>query len=172
MAESLTLYKLIILYMLKKVTFPLTNAQLSDFILGQEYTNYFHLQQAINEMLDAKLLNVEVIRNSSRYLMTPDGRQTLDYFENQIPDTIKEDIHHYLEEHSYEMRNEVSVWADYYKITGKNEYDVHCQVKEGDSILIDLNLSVPEESIAKTLCNNWTGKSQEIYEHIMKELMA
>ena len=109
MAESLTLYKLIILYMLNKVTFPLTNSQLSDFILGQEYTTYFHLQQAINEMLEANLLKVEVIRNSSRYHMTAEGRQTLGYFENQIPDAIKEDILQYLEQHSYEMRNEVSV---------------------------------------------------------------
>ena len=35
MSESFTLYKLIILYMLDKVDFPLTNAQLSDFILDQ-----------------------------------------------------------------------------------------------------------------------------------------
>ena len=47
MAEPLTLYKLIILYMLKKVDFPLTNAQISEFVLDQEYTTYFTLQQAI-----------------------------------------------------------------------------------------------------------------------------
>ena len=40
--SSYSLYKLIVLYMLKKVNFPLTNAQISDFILGQEYTSYFH----------------------------------------------------------------------------------------------------------------------------------
>ena len=162
MAESLTLYKLIILYMLNKVTFPLTNSQLSDFILGQEYTTYFHLQQAINEMLEANLLNVEVIRNSSRYHMTAEGRQTLGYFENL----------QYLEQHSYEMRNEVSVWADYDKVSGRTEYDVHCQVKEGESILIDLHLSVPEENLAQSLCRSWSKQSQEIYEHIMKELMS
>ena len=172
MAESLTLYKLIILYMLNKVTFPLTNSQLSDFILGQEYTTYFHLQQAINEMLEANLLKVEVIRNSSRYHMTAEGRQTLGYFENQIPDAIKEDILQYLEQHSYEMRNEVSVWADYDKVSGRTEYDVHCQVKEAESILIDLHLSVPEENLAQSLCRSWSKKSQEIYEHIMKELMS
>ena len=31
--SSLTLYKLIVLYLLKKVNFPLTNAQISEFIL-------------------------------------------------------------------------------------------------------------------------------------------
>ena len=33
MGESLTLYKLIVLYMLEKVDFPLTNAQISGFII-------------------------------------------------------------------------------------------------------------------------------------------
>ena len=35
MAEPLTLYKLIVLYMLEKVNFPLTNGQISAFILDQ-----------------------------------------------------------------------------------------------------------------------------------------
>ena len=38
MAEPFTLYKLIILYMLKKVDFPLTNSQISEFVLDEGYT--------------------------------------------------------------------------------------------------------------------------------------
>ena len=49
MGESLTLYKLIVLYMLEKVDFPLTNAQISGFILDKGYTTNFHLQQALSE---------------------------------------------------------------------------------------------------------------------------
>lgn len=59
MAEPLTLYKLIILYMLKKVDFPLTNAQISEFVLDQEYTTYFTLQQAISELVEAGLIRME-----------------------------------------------------------------------------------------------------------------
>ena len=51
--DPLTLYKLIVLYMLNRVTFPLTTAQVSDFILGKEYTNFLTLQQVINELTDA-----------------------------------------------------------------------------------------------------------------------
>ena len=47
--EPLTLYKLIVLYLLNKVSFPLTMAQVSDLILEKEYTNYLTLQQVINE---------------------------------------------------------------------------------------------------------------------------
>ena len=52
MAEPRTLYKLMILYMLEKSEFPLTNAQISGFILDKGYTTYFHLQQAISELTD------------------------------------------------------------------------------------------------------------------------
>ena len=54
MSEPLTLYKLIILYMLQKVDFPLTNAQISGFVLDKGYTTYFHLQQAISELIDSE----------------------------------------------------------------------------------------------------------------------
>ena len=49
MTEALTLYKLMILYMLERVDFPLTNSQISEFILDKGYTNYFAVQQAVNE---------------------------------------------------------------------------------------------------------------------------
>ena len=38
--DPLTLYKLMTLYMLNKVNFPLTNAQLSGFFQEKGYTTY------------------------------------------------------------------------------------------------------------------------------------
>ena len=39
MSEPLTLYKLIVLYIVDKVDFPLTNSQISSFILDKGYTS-------------------------------------------------------------------------------------------------------------------------------------
>ena len=36
--EQLTLYKLMILYLIEKVDFPLSNSQISEFILEKGYT--------------------------------------------------------------------------------------------------------------------------------------
>ncbi len=41
MAETFTLYKLIVLYMLDKVDFPLTTSQISEFILDKGIYNLF-----------------------------------------------------------------------------------------------------------------------------------
>ena len=64
--SSFTLYKLIILYMLQNVNFPLSNTQISDFILEKEYTNYFHLQEALSELQDTKLIEIEKVRRAAR----------------------------------------------------------------------------------------------------------
>ena len=45
MTSTFKLYKLIILYMLNKVDFPLTNSQISEFILDEGYTTYFKLSR-------------------------------------------------------------------------------------------------------------------------------
>ena len=73
--SSFTLYKPIILYMLQNVNFPLSNTQISDFILEKEYTNYFHLQEALSELQDTKLIEIEKVRNTSYYHMTDGGQQ-------------------------------------------------------------------------------------------------
>ena len=93
MLESGTsLYKLIILFMLGKVTFPLTNAQISDLILSRKYTSYFHLQEVLSEMIDTGLLEIETTNHTTYYRMTDQGKQTLEYFRNEIPPEIRREI--------------------------------------------------------------------------------
>lgn len=67
--DTLMLYKLMILYMLNKVDFPLTNSQISEFILDKGYTNYFTLQQALHDLSDTELIRTEHIHNNSYYSM-------------------------------------------------------------------------------------------------------
>lgn len=167
--SSSTLYKLIILYMLNKVSFPLTNAQISGFILDAGYTNYFHLQQALNEMIESHLVTTETIRNTTYYHMTDEGIRTLDFFCKEISKEIRAEVDEYLKAHSYELRNEAATVADYYKTTAQ-EYEVRCQIKERTGKLIDLTLTVPTEETAKTICNQWQKKCQEVYAYLMQTL--
>ena len=67
MAETYTLYKLIVLYMLDKVDFPLTTSQISEFILDKGYTTYFRLQETLSELTDSELLKIETTHNRTLY---------------------------------------------------------------------------------------------------------
>lgn len=168
--DSMTLYKLIILFILDKVDFPMTNAQLCSFILDKGYTNYFNIQQAIKELDSSTLLKGETIRNSSYFLITEAGRETLTFFNKEIGDAIKTEIVDYLNENKYQLREEVSTLSDYYEAK-KGEYNAHCYVLERGSKIIEISLAVPSEEEAIAICNNWKEKSQEIYAFLMQELL-
>lgn len=170
MSEPFTLYKLIILYMLEKVDFPLTNAQISDFILDQGYTTYFKLQQSIAELLESGFIREESTHSRTFYHLTEEGAETIQFFRNKISDAIQNDIDTFLAEKHYELKNEVSVKADYFPTAAK-EYSVRCQVIENSQPLIELTLTVPSEAEAETISNNWNKKNQEIYAWIMQNLL-
>lgn len=167
--DPLTLYKLIVLYMLDRVTFSMTAAQVSDFILERDYTNFLTLQQVISDLTESKLITSKTIRNRTHLSITPEGRETLIYFENQISPAIRQEIKAYFKENELALRNEVSVQGNYYRSTS-GEYDAHLIVKEREINLVEITLSVPTEEIAASICDNWQKKNQEIYRHLITEL--
>lgn len=169
MRDPITLYKLIILYMLSKVDFPLTKAQISDFMLEKEYTNFLSLQQSIGELIDAGLITAQSIRNRTHLSITKEGAETVSFFGNQITGSIKSDIDHFFAENEIHLRNESSILADYYKSTS-GEYEAHLIAKEKGVKLVDITLSVPSEETAAAICDNWQSKNQDIYQYLIRQL--
>lgn len=169
MAAPFTTYKLIVLYMLQNSEKDLTNSQISEFILDREYTNYFHLQQAVSELVETDLLEMQTISNASYYHITEEGIKTLSYFENELSSGIKQEVQEYLKALGCRARERILTPADYYE-TPQGSYAVRCQLIENNSSLLDLNISVSSRDTAKSICRNWPQKSQDIYATIMEEL--
>jgi len=169
-SDTFMLYKLMILYILSRVSFPLTNAQLTSFILEKEYTNYFNLQRAISELIDDSFISTKTIRNSTLYRITESGSQTLVFFDNMISPRIREDIEAYLIQNKYQLQAEVSTPAEFYQVK-KGEFATHLSVIERDASIIDLTLTVTSEEEASHVCNNWKEKSSDIYAYLMSVLL-
>ena len=170
MVDSSTIYKLMILYMLKKVNFPLSNPQMWTFFEQKGYTTYFTFQQVIGQLKDANLLSEESVRNMVLYEITPQGEDALYYFSNDISTPIKDEIDAYLSENRFQMRNETGITADYHR-TEDRDYIVHTKVREGKTTLFEMNINVPTEEQAKVLCEHFEENAQTIYAYVMKHLM-
>ena len=170
LSDPITLYKLMILDMLKKVKFPITGTQLSEFFLGHEYTTYFTLQQAVSELLEAHLIKAEYVNHSSRYEITDEGEDTLTFFGNKMSGAIVKDINDYLKENKVRMRNEVGILADYTR-THQQDYRVHGEIREGKSVLFEMSVSVPTMDQAEAMCAHFKRSCQDIYAYAMKELL-
>ncbi len=170
MTEIFKLYKLIILYMLDKVDFPLTNSQISEFILDEGYTTYFKLQQTLAELAESGFVREEATHSRTFYHLTEEGAQTIRYFKNDISTAIQSDIDSFLQDKRYELKNESSIKSDYYRIPS-GEYAVSCKIIENQAPMIELTVTVPSEDEAATVSNNWKNKNQEIYALVMQHLL-
>ena len=138
--------------------------------MDKGYTTYFTLQQAISEMVEAGFLREETTHNRTLYHLTQEGADTIHFFKNNISSAIQQDIDMFFDEKSYDLKNEVSIKADYYQ-TKNLEFAVRCQILGNGSPLIDMTLTVPTEEEATSVANNWNKKNQEVYAQIIASLL-
>lgn len=169
--EPITLYKLMILYLLKTVNYPLSNNQLSGFFLDYEYTTYFTLQEAISQLTEAKLITPHKTKNTTRYEVTKEGSETLNLFGQDIPEGAVEDMERFLKQNKLRLRQESSSFADYSQDENGN-FIVHAEVREENAILYALDINVPDKESAERMCMNWSKHDQEIYAYLMEELLG
>lgn len=168
--ETMTLYKLITLYMLDRVDFPLTNTTITSFMLETGYTDFATIQQVLGIIQDDGLIDVESSRSNTSYKITTQGREMLSYFGSKVSEEIKKEVNEYLTKNKYKLKQAANVVSEYYRTTN-SDFAVHCCIKENGSNLIDLTVSVPDEELADIMCANWKDASQDIYEHIVNKLM-
>lgn len=169
--EALTLYKMMVLYMLELVDHPLTNTQISDFMLGKDYTDYFTLQRVISELTENGLMGHNSVRNTTYYSITDAGSDTLKLFIDNLSDTIKDDISTYLTENEHKLKNQLSIRSDY-SVNNKGENSVNLKLIDFDgSVLLDLSLAVPGEERAREICDEWREKSDEVYDYLMNKIV-
>lgn len=170
-SEMLMLYKLMILYILDRIDFPMTDSQLTDFFIGKNYTDYFTLHETINDLSDDNFIAREVVRNKTLYHITEAGGEALSFFFKDISPAARADIDEYLSAQRYQLKEEQSTPADYYEVR-HSEYLADCKILDRDSVLLDVQITVSNEAEAERLCNNWKDNSTDIYTYIITKLLA
>ena len=155
--------------MLARVPFPLTKAQIFDFVLMQEYTDYLTLQQAMSELMDADMIIAKSMRNRTHISITEEGSSALEMFGKRLNPSTKRQIDEFFEENEIQLRNEVSIQSEFYKSTS-GEYESHLVALDKGIRILDITMSVPDEDTAAHICENWEKSSREIYQLLVEKL--
>ena len=167
---AMTLYKLMILYMLNLTKYPLTNARISDFMLQKGYATYFNLQTALSELMETGLIKSENTMNSSFFKSTDEGKHTLDLLSNDINQSIKNEIKSYLNDNSKTIKSDISATANF-EAVGNGDFVVNLNINEYQSKLLSLSFLVPAENIAEKICSEWSKKSDDVYALLFNSLV-
>lgn len=168
--EMLMLYKLMILYILDRIDFSMTSAQLTEFFIGHNYTDYITLQETVSDLVTDGFIEQETMRNKTLYRITQSGGEALSFFFRDISPAVRQDIDSYLYDQRYRLKAEQSTPADYYELK-HNEFLTECKILDRDSTLLNLQLSVTSEADAEKICNNWRENSSDIYNFLFSKLL-
>lgn len=86
-----------ILYLVQKSRFSLTNTEIMTFFPDYGYTDYFRFQMIVSELVESgQLLGVNK-NHRTTYFITDAGRTSLEQLDDFLPPAIVNDLNAYLE---------------------------------------------------------------------------
>lgn len=168
--KELAQYKLLLLYILDRVDIPMTNSEITQFVLENNYMNYFMVQQFIGELVSSKFIEFTTKDGKEYYHLSKAGKDTLNFFIDRIPKNLKDEIDTKYQKKKEEMIKETQIVSNYYK-KNDTEYIVNLKVIEKDINLFNLSLNVVSNKQAKVICNNWKKDPEGIYKQILELLI-
>ena len=162
--------KLIILYLIDKMDLPLSRSQITDYIIQQEFMDYYTLQQALADMVEGNYLDATADNNTTRYTLTDDGIQALEYFEKHLPPSIRNKINQYIKENRKDIKRAFENTATFFPNADNDEFLVKCGVYEEGRVLMELSISVDTRDQARLIQNNWKTGAKTLYGDIIRIL--
>ena len=166
--------KLLLLYLINRMEFPMSRAQITDFVSGADFMDYYTLQQTLAVMVESGLLDAteenSLDSNTTRYVVTGEGQTTLEYFEKHIPWSRRQAIDRYITENQGKIKKDYEVTATYFPNVENDEFRVKCGVYEDRRALLELFVSVDTREQAKLIQSNWRANASVLYQRIIEAL--
>ncbi|AGY75586.1 DUF4364 family protein [Clostridium autoethanogenum] len=162
--------KLLLLYIFKKIKFPISNNQITEVILENDFINYFTLQQYLNELLSSNFIKQIDSQSNHKFIITKKGIKVLSLFGNRISKDKIDILDNYIDQHFNGIKSKISVNANY-TTKHKNSFMVNLKISESNSTLMNLKLNVDSKKTAQKLCEKWEKNFSEIYYKIVELLM-
>ncbi len=163
--EELAQNKLLLLYIVKKASYSFSKEELTEFILGKEYMNYFLIQQYLIELQESGFINTED-STEERILLLEKGDLALEYFESKIPQNFKEDLAKTFQIENTIKKIESEVVSEYFE-KEKGQFTVNLKLIENEETLFSLYLNVASASQAESICKTWKDNPDKIYQGIV-----
>ena len=158
--------KLLMLYVLKAINEPISNTQLTEIILENNFINYFTFQQYLSELEESKFVEYHKANDKNLLVLTKQGDTVLSLFKSRLSPSKTSLIDQYIKEKIESIKKELTIHADY-TLGDNDSFIVDLKAVENQSLLMELKLSVPSKNQAVAICNKWKDNPSEIYNSII-----
>jgi len=165
-SKTLAENRALILYILNKVSKPISNDALLKLVLSVQNMNYFYFQQFLLDLLENKYIVNYMKDEESIYELTSEGKTALELTTDLIPGIIKFKVDNGFKETLGNIENELSISSDFIP-ESENSYTVKCKIVENNAALFELKTFAGSREQAKAICDNWNKNAEKIYPKIL-----
>lgn len=163
--------KLLMLYVLKSIKEPISNTQLTEIILENNFINYFTFQQYLSELEESKFVEYQEANDKKLLLLTEKGDNVLTLFKARISPSQIAIVDEYIKVKIGSIKKELTIHADYTLGSGDDSFIVDLKAIEDQALLMELKLSVPTKKQAASICSKWKENPSEIYTSVINILI-
>ncbi len=163
--------KLLILYALDQMGFPVKSDVIEEMMSATDLINSFDCRAALNELISSgQIVNMATKNNTARYTISSNSKEGLAAFYTRIPTSAREKAAAYIKENRTKLGRKQEYLSDYFK-NADGTYSVILKIESAEFTLMDLKLIIPDRNKAKWIYKNWATKAPIIYEGIYDSLI-
>ena len=165
--ETLAENKVLILYVLSNVNKAITNDTLYSIVTSAVDINYFHFQQFLLDLIDAKFIHCYEKETQSVYEITNLGLSTLELTLDILPGIVKLQVDTNFKDRVEEFSNMESIIAEFTPID-ENQYIVECKIVENGEIQFEIKTYAYSRDQAQNIVMNWKNNASFLYPELLK----
>ncbi len=170
-SETGKVIKLTILYILSRVDTPISNSQITNYVLENDFTDYFTIQSLMGELIDDGFVWKKTVRNRTFYSLSDSGRESFQALSGELSQKIRDDADEYIKKNAMKIREESDVGSTYVE-TSLGTYNVHLYIDEAGERIFEIGMIVADKEKAQRMCAAWQKKSEELYPLVFEKLLT
>lgn len=163
--------KLKLLYILDFIDLPLTNVEITNYILEYGMMDYFSLQLLLSDLCHANFTTIKPYNGNEYYSVSKPGKDALKMFKNKLPEYFVNEVEMNFSHIKKQIEKQREIFGHYYK-RKDDEYIVSLQVTEDSTTIFNLSINVADEAAAKNIIKKWEDTPEEIFGKIIKALTS
>ena len=162
--------KVLILYILTRVSRDIKQDDLFKIITSINDINYFYFKQILTDLIDSKLVGSYTKEEEPVVRITSEGKNAYILTKDVLPGLLKLKADNKFKEEFKNLAEESSVVAEFIP-KNENDYTVKCKIIENNETVFEVRTFAGSRQRAKKIVDNWKEYANHIYPKILDLLL-
>lgn len=171
-ATALAENKVLILYILDKITNGIIEDGLYKIISSINDVNYFYFKEVLIDLMDSKLVGnfTKDDEEESVLKITSEGKNALSLTLDVLPGILKLKADNVFQKEFSSITDETSIIAEFIP-RSENDYTIKCKIIENNETIFEVKTFAGSRDRAKKIVDNWNNNASVIYPKMLDILL-